>query len=371
MKQKTTTIRSKAVALGRLWTTSEAEFKAFMNTYDPLFIASAPPEYTKDDYDNGVPLQGYKQGSSRELEQYYKIIHLLCTLGSVEKMYMPPVVDVRKSVLENQILFERQMANDLDVGERDTVLDLGCGCGAIAEHVATLSGCTVYGINIEKSQIEKAWENPLLSKDRFTVADFNKPLDFGDNMFDAIYNVQALTYATDLEFTFKEVFRVLKPGGKFVSNDVAALDNYDRENDDHKLMIQHTRELTAFGGFWHHKYWEDAFKNAGFVRDSILISIENAPDTPKDRDDDTSYAHQLRIVHQSGRRKTDNPELEICDAKTGTIGIVKYQSFFYDMSFRSHPIYILVRVVPPYERESTTKCVLGGCREDGDQVCTR
>ncbi len=262
MKQKTTTIRSKAVALGRLWTTSDAEFKAFMNTYGTLFTAS--PENTKDDYDNGVPLQGYKQGSSRELEQYYKIIHLLCTLGSVEKMYMPPVMDLQRSVLENQILFERQMAKDLDVGEGDTVLDLGCGCGAIAEHIATLRGCTVYGINIDKSQIEKAWENPLLSKDRFTVADFNKPLDFGDNMFDAVYNVQALTYATDLEFTFKEVFRVLKPGGKLFSNDVAALDNYDRENDHHKLLIQHTRELTAFGGFWHYKYWEDAFKNAGF-----------------------------------------------------------------------------------------------------------
>jgi len=45
---------------------------------------------------------------------------------------------------------------------------------------------------------------------------------------------------------------------------VAALDNYDRENDHHKLLIQHTLELTAFGGFWHYKYWEDAFKNSGF-----------------------------------------------------------------------------------------------------------
>jgi sterol 24-C-methyltransferase len=283
MKQKMTNLRSKAVALGRLLMTSDAEFKAFMNTYDPLFIASAPPENTKDDYDNGVPLQGYKQGSSSELEQYYKIIHLLCTLGSVEKMYMPPALDVEKSVLENQNLLERQLVKDIAVGDGDSVLDLGCGCGAIAEHVATLSGCTVYGINIEKSQIEKAWENANRSQLHFSVGDFNKPLDFGDNMFDAVYNVQALTYATDLEFTFKEVSRVLKPGGKFFSNDVAALDNYDRENDQHKLLIQHTRELTAFGGFWHYKYWEDAFKNAGFEVISSegksaveMIRMENA-----------------------------------------------------------------------------------------------
>jgi sterol 24-C-methyltransferase len=262
MKQRMTNARSKAVALGRLLTISDAEFKAFMGTYETLFTDS--PENTRVDYENGVPLQGYKQGSSSELEQYYKIIHLLCTLGSVEKMYMPPVTDLRESVVENQNLFERQMAKDLDVGEGDTVLDLGCGCGAIAAHIAALTGCTVYGINIDKSQIEKAWENPNRSKLHFTVADFNKPLDFGDNMFDAVFNVQALTYATDLEFTSKEVFRVLKPGGIFVVNDVAALDDYDPENSHHKLLIQHTRELTAFGGFWHYKYWEDAFKSAGF-----------------------------------------------------------------------------------------------------------
>jgi sterol 24-C-methyltransferase len=56
----------------------------------------------------------------------------------------------------------------------------------------------------------------------------------------------------------------LKPGGKFGFNDVAALDKYDRENHAHRLLIQHTRELTVFGGFWHYEYWEDAFKNAGF-----------------------------------------------------------------------------------------------------------
>lgn len=267
-----TNIRSKAVAFGRLLKTSDAEFKAYMDTYKTLFTAS--PENTREDYDKGVPLQGYKHGSSRELEQLYKTIHLMCTLGSVEKMYLPPVMDVQESVAENQNLFERQLAKDLDVGDGDTVLDLGCGCGAIATHIATLRGCTVCGINIERTQIEKARKNASSSKNRsrlhFTVADFNQPLDFADEMFDAVYNVQALTYATDLEFTLKQAFRVLKPGGKFVVNDVAALDNYDRENNHHKMLIQHTRELTVFGGFWHYWYWEDAFKNAGFE----LISSE-------------------------------------------------------------------------------------------------
>lgn len=262
MNHTIASFRSKAVALGRLFATSEAECDAFMGTYGALFGDS--PESTRDDYERGVPLRGYTQGSSWELQQYYKIIHLLCTLGSVEKMYMPPAIDVGKSVLENQKLLERQLARDIAVDEGGAILDLGCGCGAIAAHVAELTGATVYGINLDKSQIDKARRNPDRSRLRLTVGDFNKPLDFGDEAFDAVYNVQALTYATDLESIFEEVFRVLKPGGKFFSNDVAALDAYDRANDRHRRWIQHTRELTAFGGFWHYRYWEDALRHAGF-----------------------------------------------------------------------------------------------------------
>jgi sterol 24-C-methyltransferase len=271
VKHKPTTIRDRLGALWGLLRISDDDYNAYMRSYDELFVDS--PENTKADYEAGVPLKGYPQGSSNELTQLYKVIHLLCTLGSVEKMYMPPTIDPEQSVLSNQILFERIVANDLQLRPGDKVLELGCGCGAIAEHIAELTGATPYGLNLDRSQIEKAWRNPNLPRDQFTVGDLNKVLEFDDESFDAIYAIQPMTYISDHARTFSEVLRVLKPGGRFVINDVAALDAYDRDNEHQRTLIQHTRELTVFGGFWYYRYWENAYRDAGFE----LISSVGRP----------------------------------------------------------------------------------------------
>ena len=108
---KPTTLLDRLNALWGLLTISDSDFNAYMNSYSELFIDS--PENTKTDYENGLQLRGYPQGSSNELQELYKVMHLLCTLGSVEKMYMPPEIDPEQSVLKNQILFERIIADDL------------------------------------------------------------------------------------------------------------------------------------------------------------------------------------------------------------------------------------------------------------------
>ena len=262
MKHRPTTIKDRLGALWGLLRISDEDFSAYMRSYDELFVDS--PENTRADYEAGVPLRGYPQGSSNELTELYKVIHLLCTLGSVEKMYMPPTIDAEESVLQNQILFERIVADDLQIGPGDSFLDLGCGCGAIAEHMAELTGATPYGFNLDRSQIEKAWRNPNLPKDNFAFGDFNKAFEFDDESLDAVYAIQPMTYVSDHAYTFSEIFRVLKPGGRFVMNDVAALDAYDRDNEHQRNLIQHTRELTVFGGLWYHRYWEDVYRDAGF-----------------------------------------------------------------------------------------------------------
>lgn len=199
MAQKMTSVGDRIGAFRGLMKISEEEYKAFMDTYGALFTDS--PENTKADHENNAPIQGYRQGSSEELEQYYRIIHLLCTLGSVEKMYMPPEIDGTKSVMENQLLLEERMAKDLNVGPGSKVLEIGCGCGAIATSIGRITGAEMFGTNIDPSQIEKAWKNPELKKENFSVSDFNKTFPFPDNSFDAVYAIQPMTYISDHEHT--------------------------------------------------------------------------------------------------------------------------------------------------------------------------
>jgi hypothetical protein len=102
---------------------------------------------------------GMEQISPRDeskIKDYYRVVNQLCALGEVEKMYIPPVLDLPKGVYGNQLLFEKMMAESLNVGPGKKLLELGCGRGRIAHHVARLTGAKVVGLNIGDDQIQNA-----------------------------------------------------------------------------------------------------------------------------------------------------------------------------------------------------------------------
>jgi sterol 24-C-methyltransferase len=84
-----------------------------------------------------------------KVNDYYHVLNHLCALGDVEKMYIPPVYDIEKGVYANQMLFEDDMIEKLEAGPGDVFLEVGCGRGRIAHHVASQSGAKVIGMNID------------------------------------------------------------------------------------------------------------------------------------------------------------------------------------------------------------------------------
>jgi len=109
------------------------------------------------------------------------------------------------------------IAQELPVGEKDTVLDLSCGTGWFAHHLASeiLPSGHIVGIDLSPKMIEEARSTTSdLSNVKFEVARAEKlPLD--DESVDHVVSVESFYYYPDQVAAGHEMFRVLKPGGTF------------------------------------------------------------------------------------------------------------------------------------------------------------
>jgi sterol 24-C-methyltransferase len=190
-------------------------------------------------------------------------------------MYIPPIMDKQASVLENQILNEEAIAKEIGLKAGDRVLDLGCGRGRVAAHMATLTGARVTGLNIDPNQIAQAREfnDQHGLQNEFVERDQNElPLPFADNSFDAFYEIQALSLCKDPRALFKEIFRVLKPGAKFLLMDWVSLPAYDAANSEHVELMRRVKPLIGAVGTPTPASFESALKGAGFT-----VTISDIP----------------------------------------------------------------------------------------------
>jgi Methylase involved in ubiquinone/menaquinone biosynthesis len=219
----------------------------------------------------------YYQQVQKKLVDYYSVLNHLCSIGQVEKMYIPPAIDLSKSIIANQALYEKRMCKDLGIKPTDHVLDIGCGRGRVASHVASLTGACVTGINIDPNQLESAKRfakgNGLTEQCQFKIGDLNSiPLPFDDSSLDHIYHIQVFTYSKDLPALARDIYRMLKPGGKIACLDWVRLKDYSPDNLEHAELMKRIKPLIGAIGTPSVEEYENAFKQAGF---HIVIS-ENA-----------------------------------------------------------------------------------------------
>ena len=59
-----------------------------------------------------------------------------------------------------------------------------------------------------------------------------------DNSYDGCYAIEAICHAEDILKAYKQVFRVMKPGSKFVDCMVCMTNEYNCENPFHKKVKQ-------------------------------------------------------------------------------------------------------------------------------------
>lgn len=152
-------------------------------------------------------------------------------------------------------------------GER--VLDLGCGRGADVIRAAFLVGPAgeAVGVDLTPEMITEAEKNrqaaEVSNARLITAAMENLPL--ADGEFTAVISNCAINHSRNKELVYREIYRVLSPGGRMVVSDVVAQE---------KLPATITADPEAwadcFGGAIPEEEYFTAIRAAGFQEIQVL-----------------------------------------------------------------------------------------------------
>ncbi|MDG1942952.1 MAG: methyltransferase domain-containing protein [Halioglobus sp.] len=187
------------------------------------------------------------EDETKAVAAYYKVLNNMLSVFDLEKLYIPPQLDVNEGLYGNQILCEQDVIEGLNLqNPADThLLDMGCGRGRIAHHFSTMSGGQVSGYNIDPDQIENAidWAKQVDMSDRlhYKVGNHHEPLDYESESFDGCYSVQAVWpffKKEELDAHAEEMFRVLKPGTRYACSEYLLTPEFDWDNEEHSALHQ-------------------------------------------------------------------------------------------------------------------------------------
>lgn len=149
------------------------------------------------------------------------------------------------------------------------VLDVGCGDGFFANILLTplrvqpLKVVIDTGVDLKESRIEDARKLGIY---KYLVTYDGKHLPFPDEHFSTVISNCVLEHVPNLDLTIKEIYRVLKPGGLFLTT--VAAKNWEEYllgnlilGDIYKMWMRKKQVHYHLLHFWE---WEKVFTKAGF-----------------------------------------------------------------------------------------------------------
>ena len=115
----------------------------------------------------------------------------------------------------------------LDLETSSSVLEVGCGSGGYALHLAKNVGCSIVGVDVNAPGVHNANQLAAMSgleaRAHFEQCDASKNLPFNDETFDAVFANDVLCHIPGRPKVLCEIFRVLKPGGRMLFSDALVI----------------------------------------------------------------------------------------------------------------------------------------------------
>ncbi len=116
-----------------------------------------------------------------------------------------------------------EIMRSLEITASLYILEIGCGSGRYAIHVAEKTGCRMLGIDVNATGIHNANQlattQKLSDRVRFEICDASKPLPFADSTFDSMFSNDVLCHIPGRQVLLHELFRVLKPNARLLFSD--------------------------------------------------------------------------------------------------------------------------------------------------------
>ncbi|CEN28973.1 class I SAM-dependent methyltransferase [Lactococcus piscium] len=148
--------------------------------------------------------------------------------------------------------------------EQTRVLEVACNMCTTSIELAKKFNCNIVGIDLDTKALEKAKINIRKAnlENRIEVIQGNAlKLPFADNSFDIVINEAMLTMLSPKakKKAISEYYRVLKPGGKLLTHDVAYL-NPQLE----QIILELRKTININVSPLSVADWESVFKQSGF-----------------------------------------------------------------------------------------------------------
>lgn len=168
----------------------------------------------------------------------------------------------------------REIPQLLGIGAASHVLEVGCGSGGYALHLAEKVGCRIVGLDINAAGVRNANElaaaRGLQARAHFEQCDASKGLSFGGDAFDAVFANDVLCHLPGRAGVLVEIFRVVKPGGRMIFSDALVVGG----------MVTH-EEIAARSSIGFYVYSppgenEQLMERAGFRDIRALDTTQNA-----------------------------------------------------------------------------------------------
>ena len=159
----------------------------------------------------------------------------------------------------------REIVKDLDLSGK-VVLDIGFGTGGPSIALARdHHAARVVGIDVESQLCDRAARNiaraGLTDKVELKIVEPG-PFAFDDESFDVVFSKDSIIHIEDKPALFKEIIRILRPGGVFVASDWLSSENEAEKSalDEYHKISHLSFELATA------KQMESALADAGFER---------------------------------------------------------------------------------------------------------